>query len=141
MGVLTDIVVADDTEAPAVAAAAVPSERWPGIDMKGVDEFMLALLWAELSHQASGPELETAFTALHAASEEGPWVSRVPKPFVRLLAQSDDTAAASAARALLAHAEFETWELHEVREVVDGLRALAREAVRTGKSLILWVCL
>lgn len=143
MGLLTDIVVADETEAVAIAESPVPSQKWPGVDVEGIDVIKLGLLWAELSHQVYDPELVTAFSELHTASDEGPWVLRVPEPLAQLLADVNDATAASAAEVLVTKEEFEPdgWTVQDVRDVVVELGVLARQALGAGKSLVMWTSL
>ena len=101
MGVLTDVVIADEGEAEAVATERVPAKRWRGIDAKGIDQVKLATLWARLAQRGLDVEsivkLTTDFAALFEVSEEGPWVFRIPRPLVELLADLDDQGAVTTA--------------------------------------------
>ncbi len=76
MGVLTDVVIADEGEAEAVATERVPAKRWRGIDAKGIDQVKLATLWARLAQRGLDVEsivkLTTDFATLFEVSEGGP---------------------------------------------------------------------
>lgn len=147
MGVLTDVVIADEGEAEAVATERVPAKRWRGIDAKGIDQVKLATLWARLAQRGLDVEsivkLATDFATLFEVSEEGPWVFRIPGRLVELLADLDDQHAATTAVAWASTEEFvlDRWDSGAVRSILDELRSLAREARAKKKSLLMWMSL
>jgi hypothetical protein len=144
MGVLTDIVIANESEAKAIATSSVPSREWPGIDAKGIDQVKLGTLWALLTGQDFKVEsVVNEFVTLHEVSEDGPWVFRVPPQIVKLLADLDDERANTTALAWAATDEFvlAQWEGGAVRSILDELRSLARSANATSKSLLMWMSL
>jgi hypothetical protein len=143
MGVLTDILVADESEASAIASEGVPTKRWHGIDAKGIDQVKLGTLWALLTEQAYKSELIADFISLHEVSEEGPWVYRVPGSLVKLLAELDDKRAAKTSLTWAATEEFELdgWEGSQVRSFLDQLRSIARDATAKRKGLLMWMSL
>lgn len=143
MGVLTDIVIADDREAASVVAAAVPSRQWQGMDAKGIDQVKLSTLWALLADREFSVESVEEFATLAEESEDGPWVFRVPRPLLDLLAQLDTEQAHAKARAWAATEEFtlDRWKGEDVERILDELRALAREAAAQNKSLLMWMSL
>jgi len=142
-GVLTDVVIADEGEAPAVAADAAPSRRWPGVVATGLDQVKLARLWALLAGQEFRDELVFEFAPLHEVSEDGPWVFRVPAALRELLASADEARAAAIADAWAATEELELdgWEPDAVGSLLGALRSLARTARLSGKPLLMWVSL
>ena len=143
MGVLTDIVIAHEREAPAVAGEAAPSRRWTGIDATGVDQVKLATLWGLLSGREFRNEWVAEFVPLYEASEDGPWVFRVPDALVQLLADVDDgRAPAIAGRwADTEELQLDEWEPDDARGTIDDLRGLARKARAAATPLLMWVCL
>jgi hypothetical protein len=142
-GLVTELVIADEREAVAVAEAPAPSRRWPGIDAQGVDQVKLASLWALLAGRAPDETLIHAFTPLAEISEEGPWVFRFPAALAAALAALDErrAAAAAAAWARTEALEVEGWEPADVRALLDALRGVARAAAAAGKPLLMWVSL
>lgn len=140
-GLVTEIVMADERDALAVAEDATPSLRWPGIDADGVDQAKLAILWAILSGDAACAERVEAFTPLAEVSEDGPWVFRVPPPLVAALA-GIDVGRAPAVAATWARAEeleLEDRAPDDVRRLLDGLRGVARAAAVARKPLLMRV--
>jgi hypothetical protein len=141
--VLTDLVIADEREAAEVARAPAPSERWPGMDLEGLDQVKLASLWALLAGREFRVETIEEFAALHEVAEDGPWVFRFPAPLAQLLADLDDVRAAKVARAWAETDELALDERDEasVADVLRELRALARSAQAERKALLLWMSL
>jgi hypothetical protein len=142
-GVVTDVVIADEGEAAAVAQEPAPTGRWPAVDAKGVEQVKLARLWALLAGRDYRDELILEFAPLHEVSEEGPWVFRVPAALAALLADADDARARASAAAWAATEELELdgWEPPEAWSLVDELRKLARSARAAKKPLLMWVSL
>lgn len=143
MGVLTDIVVADATEAANVAADSQHIQTWPGVDAKGVDSVKLAILWAMLANNPSKANAGTDFETLHETSDEGPWVFRVPEELVQLLAALDDAGVASTGAAWAKAEEFvlDGWNAAAVRSILCDLRTLARDTVAKRRDMLMWMSL
>ena len=143
LGVLTDIVVADASEASAVAADGDRLRTWPGVDAKGVDSVKLAILWGLLSNDPSKANAGADFETLHEIPDEGPWVFRVPEELVQLLASLDDAGAASTAVAWAKAEEFvlDGWNAAAVRSILSELRTLARKTLSGRKSMLMWMSL
>jgi hypothetical protein len=140
---VTDLVVADEVEARAVADDPAPCRRWPGIGAPGLDQVKLATLWALLSGEEFRDHLIEAFAPLEEVSQDGPWVFRAPPPLVAALAALDPARATEVATAwaetdVLA---VDGWEPEDVRELLDGLRGLARAASAARKPLLMRVSL
>ncbi len=142
--VRTGLVIADESEARAVADDAAPLRRWTGIDAEDVDQVRLATLWTLLAGREFRDELVREFVPLHEVSEEGPWVFRVPDPLVELLAELDDARAAARiapAWAGTEELELDGWDAESVTPLLDGLRSLARGALAEKRSMLMWVSL
>jgi hypothetical protein len=140
-GLVTELVLADEREARAVAEDPAPCRRWPGIGAPGLDQVKLATLWAVLSGAAFGDHLLEAFAPLEEVSPDGPWVFRVPPPLVEGLAALEAGRAADVASAWAATDELvvDGWEAAEARERLDALRGVARAASAARKPLLMWV--
>src|SRR5262245_42105299 len=82
MGVLSDIVIADKSEAKAVGASRNPTAQWEGAAWKTIDPVKLGKLWSILKSEPL--ELERVMAKvrqiqlLHEASDDGPWVYLLP---------------------------------------------------------------
>lgn len=141
--VTTQIVMADEREAAELAEDASPCGRWPGIDAPGVDQVKLAMLWDLVSAEDGGDHRLDAFAPLEEVSPDGPWVFRVPAPLVAALAALEVARAAEVASAWAATDELQVdgWEPEDVRQLLDGLRGVARAAGAARKPLLMRVSL
>ncbi len=142
MGVLTDIVIADDAEA--VLRASVPSEAFPGIDAKGVDVTKLDLLRAILSDSEWDAASVRDFAVLAQEDEQdGPWVFAIPTDLVQAMAGLDGRERKRIAESWAEIEEFKLdgWKRSDVRMLLDALCGLAERAREQGKRLMMWVCL
>lgn len=142
MGVLTDIVIADDAEA--VLQSSVPSEAFPGIDAKGVDVVKLDLLRTILADREWDAATVRDFALLAQEGEqEGPWVFAIPTDVVEALAALDGRERKRVAESWAEIEEFQLdgWKRSEVRMLLDALCGLAERAQTEGKQLMMWVCL
>ena len=144
MGVLTEILIASDADADDLAAATAPIERWLGLDAKGHNEVTLGTLW----HVLDGGTAETAdletfaeFVCLTKASEEGPWVFRLPLGLVRSLSLLSDEQAGAAASGWCLADELQGLGHEGCYELLLRLRALAQQAEAEGKTLLMWISL
>lgn len=143
VGVLTDIVIASESEAEEVAAATVPIKRWAGLDIKGHNEVTLGIL----SHILNGGNVESldldsfvdGFDCLAAKSqEEGPWVTRLPAPLVRFLAGLSDEGASAAGKEWCRAEELQDADPAYCCELLLQLRDLAQRAEAEEKTLLMW---
>jgi hypothetical protein len=143
VGVVSEIVMADDADAEAVAEDAAPSRRWPGLDAGGLDQVKLAILWAILSGGELRDALVEAFTPLAEVSADGPWVFRVPSDLVAALAGLEAGRAGTVAAAWSGAEELqlEDRDPDDVRRLLDGLRGVARAAQAARKPLLMRVSL
>src|SRR5262245_34533187 len=90
MGVLSELIIADRSEAQAVAAAESPTQTWQGFGWKVLDPVNCGSLWAILE----GVDLDVdgvvdragKFDLLAGSTENSPWVHLVPIELRDLLA-------------------------------------------------------
>lgn len=142
MGVLTDLIIADPSEAEVVATTPYPLGRWPGLDAKGLTLITLESLFDILAYQESQSSA-SEFALLHQASEEGPWVCHAPDQFVLALAALHDKDVPR-----VAHVWIETEEMQldasdasDVEQLLQAMRDLARQAAAAKKSILVWMSL
>jgi hypothetical protein len=85
MGVLSELVAASKSEAQSVLESDSPSQNWPGIVCKGLDQIKFASLWAILSGERIQAESIVQrlnqIELVSAAGENGPWVLAIPEQF------------------------------------------------------------
>jgi hypothetical protein len=146
MGVLTDFVVAERTEAHLVGQADVPSEAFRGIDAKGIDQVKMATLYAILTGTDYDPDFLAADDSfLYTGSEDGPWVQAIPDDMVRRLAELLPHQLSVIAEHWLASEEFDprysNWSPEAVTWFLGEIRDLSRVAISEKKTLFMWTCL
>jgi hypothetical protein len=143
MGVLTDLVVADESEADAVAASGDPLQRWPGIDAKGIDQVTLGKLLAIITDEPYRNSLAGEFMLIAELSDDGPWVFRAPPRLVSSLSEIADEALDRISAEWSAVEEFALsgYGRASVAEVASSLRDLSKRAISDGKHLLMWMCL
>ena len=143
MGVLTDLVVADESEAEELAASISPLERWPGIDAKGIDPVKLGKLLSILAGESYSHSIPGEFSEIAAFSDDGPWVLRVPPRLVLSLSEIGDADVRRISTQWFAGEEFahSGYDLAITEEVVTSLRELSKKATAERKEMLMWMCL
>lgn len=141
--VVTEIVIADEGDALAVAEDSAPGRRWPAIDADGVDQVKLATLWAIVTGLEACDVILEAFTPLAEVSVDGPWVFRVPPGLVSALAEIDAGRAPAVAETWARSEELDVEDRDpgEIRKLLDGLRGVARAATAAHKPVLMRVSL
>jgi hypothetical protein len=144
MGLLTDFVVADLADAQRVGESVSPGHTFGGIAVIGIDGVRLGALYTVLSGTPYTTEFVANFMGdqsfVYAASEDGPWVQLVPHDLTRRIAALDGTELPRVA-ARWAQTEDVAGSPQVLAEFLEDLAGLARQAVASGKELLLWVCL
>jgi hypothetical protein len=144
VGVLTDIVIADRTDAERVGRSECPYAEFDGIDAKGIDTVKLGTLNAILTNSPFDPSF-AASECLFQGSEEGPLVFEVPATFIQRLASLSSEELVHAGTRWAATEEFspryDNWPAEDVHELLGRLVALARRAVGAQKSVLIWMSL
>ena len=145
MGILTDFFAATRAEVEAFDFGDLPRERFPTLELKGLDPVKMATLHTLLV----GADLDDVEAV----------VARIPEPIheedggelvvfqladavVRGLADLDDNGAARIAERWVATEEFkmDRWTREDVDWVLTELRTFMEDAVRAGREVYLWVC-
>jgi hypothetical protein len=141
MGVLTDIIIADETEAESIGKANVPCESWSGMDAKGIDQIKLGMLLSIVSHQPYITDLINEFTLLHEESDDGPWIYIIPQRLVSALAVLNDETLEQVAKEWSEIEEFNRWKKNDVAVILNEICALAKNALIQKKALLMWMSL
>lgn len=148
MGVLSDIIIARADDASSINAAGGGHEQqWVTLASKGIDTIKLGTLSQILAGRPVDDVNTVASFMLDAvvdeASEDGPWVYRVPDDLTAKVAALDDATADRVAREWAATEEFKLsrWPEDDVREYLHNLVAHAKRACADDKSLLLWMSL
>jgi hypothetical protein len=142
MGVLTDLVIADEGDAMSIANSQYPLGQFSGIDIKGVDSVKLTKLHSFLSG-TTFKELLIQYDPVAEASEDGPWVFILPTDLVDRLASLDEAGIASIATKWGNTEEFrlDKWSQSAVSDVLNRIANLARQASAQHKCIFAWMSL
>jgi len=139
LGILTNIVAAEEDEVAAIGESLRPVDEWSGIERRGIDTAKIATLHCLLT----GDEFEQAVGAYEPvyATDEGAVVLRLADEVLERLATLDEDALELVAEELAATEEYEMeqWEAEEVQALVMELADLARLAESQGQSLFVWM--
>jgi hypothetical protein len=139
LGILTNIVAAEEDEYAAIGESLRPLEEWSGIERRGIDTAKIATLHCLLT----GDEFEEAVAAYEPVycADEGAIVLRIADAAMERLAMLDEEALEAVAEELAATEEYEIeqWDAEEVQALVMELADLARLAESQGQVLFVWM--
>ncbi len=139
MGILTNIVAAEEDEFASIGESLHPVDEWSGIERRGIDTAKIATLHCLLT----GDELEEALSRYEPiyASIEDVLVLRLADEVLEKLAEFDEDALERVAEELAATEEFELeqWDADEVQDMVMALGELAQLAESQGQVLFVWM--
>ncbi len=139
MGILTNIVAAEEDEFAAIGESMRPVDEWSGIERRGIDTAKIATLHCLLT----GDEFEEAVSCYEPVyvAEEGAVVLRIADEVMQRLTMLDEDALDMVAEELAATEEYEVeqWETEDVQALVIELADLARLAESQGQALFVWM--
>lgn len=139
MGILTNIVAAEEDEYAAIGEALRPIDEWSGIERRGIDTAKIAVLHCLLT----GDELDQALSLYEPVyvADDGAVVLRIADETVERLATLDEDALDLVAEELAATEEYEMeeWDAAEVQALVIDLADLARLADSQSQALFVWM--
>lgn len=140
MGILVNIVSADEDDLDAIGESLHPVAEWSGIEARGIDKAKIVTLHCLLT----GDGIEDAVYAyepVYASGEDGPVVLRIPDETMERLAGLEEEALEIVGEELAATEEFElsNWPVEEIQSLVAEIAALARHAESQGHVMFIWM--
>lgn len=140
MGILVNIVSADEEDVEAIGESQHPVDEWSGIEARDIDRGKIVTLHCLLT----GDGIEDAVYAYEPvfnAGEDGPIVLRIPDELAEKLASLDEDTLEIVGEELAASEDFETsdYPVEEVQSLVAEIAALARIAESQGQALFIWM--
>lgn len=140
MGILVNIVCADEGELEDVGHSQHPVVEWSGIEARDIDTAKIVTLHCLLT----GDGLEDAFYAyepVYIAGEDGAIVLRMPDEVMEKLSSLEEDAIEMVGTELAATEEFEfnNWPVDEVIALVEELVSLAQLAESQDQALFVWM--
>ena len=144
MGILADVFVATPPEAATYEETllrnySVAVEQYKPVQLRNLLNLNFSTLWAILLEE----EWDTKKHALVTIKLEPPgetWLFQFPGPYRELLAALTDEELERAAKMWVATEEFSrtSWTAEDTTSVIEELRRLSKEAVKSNESLYLW---
>ena len=139
MGILTNIVAAEEEEIPAVGESLRPCDEWSGMERRGIDTAKIVTLHCLLTMDEYSYAV-SRYEPIYI-SDEGVVVIKIADEVLERLAGLEEDALDEVAAELSATEEFEyeNWDAEEVHAMVMELADLARLAESQGQMLLVWM--
>ncbi|KAB2639983.1 MAG: hypothetical protein DVB25_04670 [Verrucomicrobia bacterium] len=140
MGLLVNIIAAEEDELEAIAESEHPIDQWSGIEARDIDAAKLATLHCLLTDD-DFEQAQAAYDPVFANDYDGVLVVRIPDEVIERLACLEEEALELVGEELAASEEFElnNWSVEEVQAFVIELGDLARLADSQGQALFAWM--
>ncbi|GAB1392881.1 hypothetical protein MASR1M60_10440 [Rhodocyclaceae bacterium] len=140
MGILTNIIAAEEDEVEAIGESLQPLDEWSGIALRDLTIPRIVMLHCLLT----GDLFDDAFILyepIYLSAAEGALVLRMAEGAVARLADLDEEALAAVADELMATEEYEDtgWSDEDVGAMLAALGDLARLAESQGQTLFVWL--
>lgn len=140
MGILTNIIAADDDEVEAVGEAQHPVAEWSGIERRDIDTAKIATLHCLLTGELFDDAI-AHYEPIYVSATEGALVLRLADEVTERLAELEDDVLVDVAAELAATEEFEStgWADEAIAAMLVDLADLARLAESQGQALFVWI--
>lgn len=140
MGILTNIVAAEEDEVEAIGDSLQPVDEWSGISLRDVSIAKIATLHSLLTGDLFD-DAAALCEPIYISPAEGALVLRLTDELMERLAELDEDALDAVAAELAATEEFEMagWDEEAVVEMLADLADLARLAESQGQVLFVWM--
>lgn len=145
MGILTNIVAAEDDEIEAIGESLSPIDEWSGIELRDVDTAKIATLHSLLTGDLFDDTI-SLYEPVYVSAAEGALVLRLADELTERLAalgadDGEEDALAAIAAELAATEEFESagWEDDAIAAMLSELSEIARLADAQGQALFVWL--
>jgi hypothetical protein len=140
MGIVTNIIAAEDDEIEAIGESQHPVDEWSGIEMREVDTAKIATLHCLLTGDLFDDAV-AHYEPIYVSAGEGALVLRLADEVTERLADIDEEALEQVAAELAATEEYETegWEEEAVATMLAKLAELANLAESQGQALFVWI--
>lgn len=141
MGVLSDFVIADKSEAEAIGASDNPSS-WPTLTgWRGIESIKLSTLYCSITGETYTNDLQKSFSLVGGDKIEGPWVFLFPEKvkdcFAKFnLARLDDVAKSWTATEEM---KMDRWNAEDAGEFIKQITEHAKSASEQKKITFLVV--
>lgn len=140
MGILTNIIAAEEDEVEAIGDSLQPVDEWSGISLRDVSIAKIATLHSLLTGDLFD-DAAALCEPIYISPAEGALVLRLADELKERLAEIDEEALEAIATELAATEEFEMagWDVEAVGDMLADLADLARLAETQGQTLFVWM--
>lgn len=140
MGILTNIIAAEEDEIEAIGESLEPVAEWSGITLRDVGIAKIATLHCVLTGDLFD-DAYALYQPIYMSEAEGALVLRLADAAMERLGELDEEALDAFAAELVATEEFEAsgWEEEDIVEMLAALADLARLAEAQGQALFVWL--
>jgi hypothetical protein len=140
MGIVTNIVAAEDHEIEAIGESLHPVDEWSGIEMRDLDTVKIATLHALLTGDLFDDAI-ARYEPVYVSAVEGALVLRLADEVTERLIELDEEPLDQVAAELAATEEFESedWDQEAIAAMLAELADLARLADSQGQALFVWM--
>jgi len=142
MGVLSDLIVGNETDAEEIVNTPAPSQAFGGVDIKGIDTVKLATLHSIVTDRTPA-ELRGAYEPTATASHGEAWLIPIPAELVSQLAALNSAERRSVAERWSRTDEFQMdqWNPQTIAQALDQICNEATKASSSQRTLFLWMSL
>jgi len=140
MGLLTNIVAAEEDEIQAIGESLHPVDEWSGLERRDIDTGKIAMLHSLLTGDLFDDAV-SHYEPLYVSASEGALVLRLADEVLERLAELEEEAIEQIAVELAETEEFESeaWDPEVILDLLAELTDLARLAESQGQSLYVWM--
>ena len=140
MGIVTNIIAAEDHEIEAIGESLHPVDEWSGIEMRDVDTAKIATLHCLLTGDLYDDAV-CLYEPVYVSAVEGAMLLRLSSELMERLVDLDEETLEQVAVELAATEEFEyaDWDEEATAAMLAELAELARLADSQGQSLYVWM--
>ena len=140
MGIVTNIVAAEEHEIEAIGESLHPVDEWSGIEMRDLDTAKIATLHSLLTGDLFDDAI-AHYEPVYVSTAEGALVLRLADEVMERLVELDEEPLAQVAAELTATEEFESedWEQEAIAAMLAELADLARLADSQDQALFVWI--
>jgi hypothetical protein len=139
MGSLADLLLATPKDIPDIVASDYPLGSYKGTNVDGLDPLMLLALQSLLT-QTPIEQLVAKYEAVAQASEEGPWLIRIPPELLAILADiaPHDIDPMAEKWVKTKQLRGSGWTQDDMYIYLEALILYAQSIAGSGKELFLW---
>ena len=139
MGSLADLLLATPEDIPDIVASDYPLGTYKGTNVDGLDPLMLLALHSLLAEKPL-EQMVAQYEPVALASEEGPWLVRIPPDLLAILADvaPHDIEALAGRWVQTDQLRGTGWSQNDMRIFIEPLILYAQSIAGSDKELFLW---